>query len=232
MKRRSSRKSAGLWSDVKLGFGTMDRHRYGSRLSLVFIDGTIVAIALPEIQRAFTRARSTHSGSSRLYARPWRADAAVRALGDRYGRKLLFVTGVVVFAIGSILCGLAPSMPALIAARVLQGAGGTMFAPASLALIGASFEGAARTGHRYLVGLDGGRQCDRSGRRRNDRGSSWVALGVLRQRAARDRDRCGLVAPPAREPRRSRRADRSIFWARRSSRSHWPASCMRLSPAA
>jgi EmrB/QacA subfamily drug resistance transporter len=113
--------------------------------SLVFIDGTIVSIALPIIQTGF--------GATTFDAQ-WVIEAYTLvlgslmllsgALGDRYGRKRLFVMGVVVFAIGSVLCGLAPSMPALIAARVLQGAGGTMLAPASLALIGASFEGAAR----------------------------------------------------------------------------------------
>ena len=113
--------------------------------SLVFIDGTIVSIALPIIQTEF--------GATTFDAQ-WVIEAYTLvlgslmllsgALGDRYGRKRLFVMGVVVFAIGSVLCGFAPSMPALIAARVLQGAGGTMLAPASLALIGASFEGAAR----------------------------------------------------------------------------------------
>jgi EmrB/QacA subfamily drug resistance transporter len=113
--------------------------------SLVFIDGTIVSIALPIIQTDFRattfdaqwviEAYTLVLGALMLFA---------GALGDRYGRKRLFVVGAIVFAIGSILCGLAPSMPALIAARVLQGAGGTMLAPASLALIAASFEGEAR----------------------------------------------------------------------------------------
>ena len=113
--------------------------------SLVFIDSTIVAIALPVIQTNF------HASA---FAAQWVVEGYTLvlgalmllsgALGDRYGRKRLFIWGVAVFAIGSVVCGLAPSMPALIAARVLQGAGGTMLAPASLALIGASFEGAAR----------------------------------------------------------------------------------------
>jgi EmrB/QacA subfamily drug resistance transporter len=113
--------------------------------SLVFIDSTVVSIALPIIQTEF---------GATTFATQWVIEAYTLvlgalmllcgALGDRYGRKRLFVGGVAVFAVGSILCGLAPSMPALIAARVLQGAGGTMLTPASLALIGASFEGADR----------------------------------------------------------------------------------------
>ncbi len=113
--------------------------------SLVFIDSTVVSVALPIIQVGF---RATTFDAQWVIEGYTLVLGALMllcgALGDRYGRKRLFVTGVVVFAIGSILCGLAPSMPALIAARVLQGAGGTMLAPASLALLGASFEGADR----------------------------------------------------------------------------------------
>lgn len=113
--------------------------------SLVFIDGTIVSIALPIIQTGFRATTFDAQWVIEAYTLVLGALMLLSgALGDRYGRKRLFVMGVVVFAIGSVLCGLAPSMPALIAARVLQGAGGTMLAPASLALIGASFEGEAR----------------------------------------------------------------------------------------
>lgn len=113
--------------------------------SLVFIDSTVVSVALPVIQVGF---RATAFDAQWVVEGYTLVLGALMllcgALGDRYGRKRLFVAGVLVFAVGSILCGLAPSMPALIAARLLQGAGGTMLAPASLALIGASFEGADR----------------------------------------------------------------------------------------
>ena len=66
------------------------------------------------------------------------------ALADRYGRKRLFIVGTAVFAIGSLACAFAGSMDALVAARVLQAAGGTMLAPASLAMLSACFEGEAR----------------------------------------------------------------------------------------
>ncbi|MGB8519475.1 MAG: MFS transporter [Candidatus Tumulicola sp.] len=113
--------------------------------SLVFIDSTIVAVALPVIQTNFRASAFAAQWVVEGYTLVLGALMLLSgALGDRYGRKRLFIWGVVVFAIGSVVCGLAPSMPALIAARVLQGAGGTMLAPASLALIGASFEGAAR----------------------------------------------------------------------------------------
>lgn len=61
------------------------------------------------------------------------------ALGDRFGRRRVFVIGVVWFAAASALCGLAPTSGLLVAARVLQGVGGALLAPGSLALIAASF---------------------------------------------------------------------------------------------
>ncbi len=61
------------------------------------------------------------------------------SLGDRYGRKRIFSIGVVWFAVSSALCGIAPTAGLLIAARVLQGVGGALLAPASLAILQASF---------------------------------------------------------------------------------------------
>jgi EmrB/QacA subfamily drug resistance transporter len=61
------------------------------------------------------------------------------SLGDRLGRRRVFLVGVVWFAIASALCGLAPSIGVLIAARVLQGVGGALLTPGSLAIIQASF---------------------------------------------------------------------------------------------
>src|SRR3954471_10479048 len=61
------------------------------------------------------------------------------ALGDRYGRRRVFVIGTVWFAVASVGCGLAPNVGVLIAARVLQGVGGALLTPGSLAIIQASF---------------------------------------------------------------------------------------------
>lgn len=61
------------------------------------------------------------------------------ALGDRYGRRRVFVIGIVWFATASLLCGLAPSVPVLVAARALQGVGGALLTPGSLAILQASF---------------------------------------------------------------------------------------------
>ncbi|MBV8433557.1 MAG: MFS transporter, partial [Candidatus Eremiobacteraeota bacterium] len=113
--------------------------------SLVFIDATVVSIALPIVQGAFRASAAQAQWVVEAYTLVLGALMLLGgALGDRYGRRLLFVSGVVLFAAGSLLCGLATSMPALIAARVIQGLGGAMVAPASLAIIAACFEGADR----------------------------------------------------------------------------------------
>ena len=61
------------------------------------------------------------------------------SLGDRFGRRRLFVVGTVWFGVASLLCGLAPDVRTLVAARVLQGVGGALLTPGSLAMIQASF---------------------------------------------------------------------------------------------
>jgi EmrB/QacA subfamily drug resistance transporter len=104
------------------------------------LDATVVGIALPTIGRDF------HSGVGTLqwvvsgYALTLAAFLLLGgSLGDRLGRKRMFSVGVVWFATASMLCGFAPNAGVLIAARVLQGIGGAMLAPASLAILQASF---------------------------------------------------------------------------------------------
>ncbi|MFJ9821558.1 MFS transporter [Streptomyces sp. NPDC101151] len=108
--------------------------------SMVLLDSTVVNVALPTIGRDL--------GGS-LAALQWTVNAYMvtlaglillgGSLGDRYGRRRTFVLGVVWFAAASLLCGLAPTPGILIAARALQGVGGALLTPGSLALIQASF---------------------------------------------------------------------------------------------
>ncbi len=107
---------------------------------LASIDATVVGIALPTIGRAF------HSGVGTLqwvvsgYSLTLAAFLLLGgSLGDRLGRKRMFFAGVVWFDLASICCGFAPNAGVLIAARVLQGVGGALLAPASLAILQASF---------------------------------------------------------------------------------------------
>ena len=107
---------------------------------LASIDATVVGIALPSIGRAF------HSGVGTLqwvvsgYSLTLAAFLLLGgSLGDRLGRKRIFFIGVVWFDIASVCCGLAPNAGILIGARVLQGVGGALLAPASLAILQASF---------------------------------------------------------------------------------------------
>jgi len=110
------------------------------------LDATVVGIALPTIGRAF------HSGVGTLqwvvsgYSLTLAAFLLLGgSLGDRMGRKRVFSIGIVWFAIASMCCGLAPNAGVLIAARVLQGVGGALLAPASLAILQASFRPADRS---------------------------------------------------------------------------------------
>ncbi|MGW3103007.1 MFS transporter [Streptomyces sp. NPDC001100] len=108
--------------------------------SMAMVDSTVVNVALPRIGRDL---------DADLAALQWTVNAYMLtlaglillggSLGDRYGRRKIFVLGVVWFAAASLLCGLAPNAGVLIAARALQGIGGALLTPGSLALIQASF---------------------------------------------------------------------------------------------
>jgi EmrB/QacA subfamily drug resistance transporter len=108
---------------------------------MAFIDGTVVNVALPFLQ---TNLNATAIGIQwvvEAYSLFLSALLLVGgSLGDRYGRRRIFNIGVVVFAIASGLCGMAANIEQLIAARAMQGIGGAMLVPGSLALISSSFD--------------------------------------------------------------------------------------------
>ncbi|MFG2867857.1 MFS transporter [Streptomyces sp. NPDC048338] len=128
--------------DIRLATGTgrwiVFTTVLGSGMAL--LDSTVVNVALPHIGEDL---------GADLADLQWTVNAYMLtlaglillggALGDRYGRRKVFVVGVVWFALASLLCGLAPNAGVLIAARALQGVGGALLTPGSLALIQASF---------------------------------------------------------------------------------------------
>jgi len=108
--------------------------------SLVFVDGTVVNVALPALQTAFRATIADVQWVIEAYALLLSALLlAGGSLGDLYGRRKVFAAGVVIFGLASAWCGLSSDIRQLIAARAVQGAGGALLVPNSLALISASF---------------------------------------------------------------------------------------------
>lgn len=108
--------------------------------AVVSIDATAVNVATPAIGRDFDAALSSLQWTINAYTLALAGLLLLGgSLGDRYGRRRLFQIGVVWFAAASLLCAVAPSIEALIAARALQGLGGALLTPGSLAIIQASF---------------------------------------------------------------------------------------------
>jgi EmrB/QacA subfamily drug resistance transporter len=130
---------------------------------VAFLDGSVVNLALPAIGREF---------GGGLALQQWVVDGYLLTLGalilvagavsDQFGRLPVLRTGIVVFAVASLLCALAPVGWVLVAARCLQGVGAAFLVPSSLAMINARFSGAAHaraigtwtawTGTAFVVG--------------------------------------------------------------------------------
>ena len=109
-------------------------------LFMIMLDNTVVNVALPSIQRDLGADLSELQWIVTGYALTFAALMLVGGkVADAYGRRLIFVIGIVVFTIASLLCGLAGSGEMLIAARVLQGAGAALMNPATLSIIAATF---------------------------------------------------------------------------------------------
>ncbi|MFL6068095.1 MAG: MFS transporter [Gaiellaceae bacterium] len=121
---------------------------------LAFLDATIVNVAFPSIQSSF-HGSSIESLSWVLnaYNIVFAAFLVVSGrLADLFGRRRMFTTGIVVFTVASLFCGVASSLAMLTAARVLQAAGAALLVPASLALVVQAFPAERRS---HAVGLWG-----------------------------------------------------------------------------
>jgi EmrB/QacA subfamily drug resistance transporter len=109
--------------------------------SMAFIDGTVVNVALPALQSSLNASVVDVQWVVEAYALFLAALLlAGGSLGDHFGRKRIYAIGVVLFALASIWCGLATNINQLIIARAVQGVGGALLVPGSLAIISASFD--------------------------------------------------------------------------------------------
>ncbi|TCO13854.1 EmrB/QacA subfamily drug resistance transporter [Kribbella steppae] len=131
-------------TDERIAFGT-SRARWvlaatalGS--GMAFLDGTVVNVALPAMGEEFDAEVAGLQWIINAYMLPLAALILLSgSLGDRLGRRKVFVVGVVWFAIASVICMVAPSIEVMIAGRVLQGIGGALLTPGSLAILQTSF---------------------------------------------------------------------------------------------
>ncbi len=108
--------------------------------SMAMIDGTVVNVALPALQAALNATAADVQWIVESYALFLAALILVGgSLGDRFGRRRIFGYGVALFAAASVSCGLAANVHQLIYARAIQGVGGALLVPGSLAIISAAF---------------------------------------------------------------------------------------------
>jgi EmrB/QacA subfamily drug resistance transporter len=108
--------------------------------SMVFIDGTVVSVALPSMQANLDAPVSQAQWIVNAYALTLGTlILAGGAAGDRFGRRRVCIAGIVLFTAASVWCGLAPTSSMLVAARAVQGVGGALLVPSSLAIISAVF---------------------------------------------------------------------------------------------
>jgi EmrB/QacA subfamily drug resistance transporter len=113
--------------------------------SLSFVEGSVLSVALPAIRASYGAGAQEVQWVVNAYLLPLSALLLLGgALGDHFGRKRLLLIGTSIFAITSLVCALAPSLPIFLAARAAQGVGAALLLPNSLALLNAAFQGEKR----------------------------------------------------------------------------------------
>ncbi len=128
----------GLRTDEAAGRWVIAAAILGS--GIAFLDSTVVNAALPAIARDFEVGLGDLQWVVTGYLLTLGALLVVAgSLGDRYGRRKVFEIGVIAFASASVVCGIAPNVELLIAARAVQGIAGALLIPGSLAIVSASF---------------------------------------------------------------------------------------------
>ena len=113
--------------------------------SLSFVEGSVLSVALPAIRASYGAGAQDVQWVVNAYLLPLSALLLLGgALGDHFGRRRLLVIGTAIFAVTSLVCALAPSLPVLLVARAAQGIGAALLLPNSLALLNAAFQGEKR----------------------------------------------------------------------------------------
>ena len=113
--------------------------------SVAFIDGSVVNVALPALARDLGAGPSELTWAINAYLLPLGALILLGgALGDHYGRRRLFLAGLALFTLASLVCAAAPTFGCLLAGRGVQGLGAALLMPNSLAILGGAFTGEAR----------------------------------------------------------------------------------------
>src|SRR5918995_436640 len=132
-----------IFSEERRKWWTLAAVSFG--LFMIMLDNTVVNVALPAIQEDLGADLSQLQWIVTGYALTFAALMLIGGkLADAYGRRLIFVVGIVVFTGASLWCGLSDSGEMLIAARVVQGAGAALMNPATLSIIAATFPPAQR----------------------------------------------------------------------------------------
>ena len=109
-------------------------------LFMIMLDNTVVNVALPSIQRDLHASISALEWTINAYTLSFAVLLATAGrLGDIFGRRRMFLYGVVIFALSSAAIGLAPTDTALIVGRAVQGIGAALMMPATLSIISAAF---------------------------------------------------------------------------------------------
>ncbi len=126
-------------------------------LLMIVLDGNVVNLALPTIIKEFNATLSQSEWINNSYLLAFAIFLiAFGRLGDEIGRKKMFLSGLIVFTIGSFLCGFAQNPEQLIFFRVIQGLGGASMMPATLSLLSANFKKEERGGAMGLWGAVAG----------------------------------------------------------------------------
>src|SRR5215213_6969126 len=127
-----------IFSEARRKWWTLAAVSFG--LFMIMLDNTVVNVALPSIQRDLGADISSLEWIVTGYALTFAALMLIGGkLADAYGRRLIFVLGIVVFTLASLWCGLSDSESMLITARIAQGVGAAMMNPATLSIIAATF---------------------------------------------------------------------------------------------